>query len=250
MARDFLGHPRGLAVLFATETWERFSYFGNAALVVLYMVKYLLDPGRVETVLGFGAVKAALEFVFGQLDPQPLASQLFGFYTGFAYFTPDPGRAHRRPPARSASHRHHRRRADGDRPFHDGVRGAVPAGAAGADPRHRRVQAQHLGPGRRPLCRRGIAGATAPTRSSMSASISGHSLAPLVCGTLAVQFGWHYGFGAAGIGMLVSLGIYLYGTRDLPADDCRGPGWPPARRRRSTAASAAPCSRWSESARW
>ena len=73
-ARDVLGHPRGLAVLFATESWERFSYFGNAALVVLYMVKYLLEPGRVETVLGFGAVKAALEFLFGRLDPQPLAS--------------------------------------------------------------------------------------------------------------------------------------------------------------------------------
>src|SRR6478672_2635100 len=58
-ARDFLGHPPGLAVLFATESWERFSYFGNAALVVLYMVKYLLEPGRVETVLGFGAVKQA-----------------------------------------------------------------------------------------------------------------------------------------------------------------------------------------------
>src|SRR2546429_8207792 len=85
---DFLGHPRGLAILFATEAWERFSYFGNAALVVLYMVKYLLDPGRVEVVLGFGAIKAALEFLFGRLEPQPLASQLFGFYTGFAYFTP------------------------------------------------------------------------------------------------------------------------------------------------------------------
>ena len=36
-SRDFLGHPPGLAVLFATESWERFSYFGNAALVVLYM---------------------------------------------------------------------------------------------------------------------------------------------------------------------------------------------------------------------
>ena len=38
--------------------------------------------------LGFGAVKAALEFLFGPLEPQPLASQLFGFYTGLAYFTP------------------------------------------------------------------------------------------------------------------------------------------------------------------
>ena len=69
--------------------WERFSYFGNAALVVLYMVKYLLEPGRVETVLGFGAVKAALEFLFGRLDPQPLASQIFGFYTGLGVFHAD-----------------------------------------------------------------------------------------------------------------------------------------------------------------
>src|SRR2546423_15208612 len=81
---DFLGHPRGLAILFATETWERFSYFGNAALVVLYMIKYLLQPGRVETGLGFGIVRATLEFLFGPLEIQPLASQLFGFYTGLA----------------------------------------------------------------------------------------------------------------------------------------------------------------------
>src|SRR5438552_16557659 len=85
---EFLGRPRGLAILFATEAWERFSYFGNAALVVLYMVKYLLESGRVEAVLGFGAIKTALEFAFGPLAPQPLASQLFGFYTGLAYFMP------------------------------------------------------------------------------------------------------------------------------------------------------------------
>src|SRR5437870_12472692 len=86
--RDVLGHPRGLAVLFATEAWERFSYFGNAALVVLYMTKYLFDAGRPESVLGLGPVRAALELLFGRLDAQPLASQRFGFYTGLAYFTP------------------------------------------------------------------------------------------------------------------------------------------------------------------
>src|SRR5882672_5323738 len=48
---DLFGHPRGLSVLFATETWERFSYFGNSALVVLYMVQYLLQPGRIEGVI-------------------------------------------------------------------------------------------------------------------------------------------------------------------------------------------------------
>jgi POT family proton-dependent oligopeptide transporter len=46
----------------------------------------------------------------------------------------------------------------------------------------------------------------------------GAFLAPLVCGTLAAQFGWHYGFAAAGIGMLVSLGIYLGGRGTLPPD--------------------------------
>ena len=74
--RDFLGHPRGLAVLFATETWERFSYFGNAALVVLYMVKYLLEPGRVEGVLGLVAVKAALELASRADDSEVLLFDL------------------------------------------------------------------------------------------------------------------------------------------------------------------------------
>src|SRR5215471_13818855 len=85
---DFLGHPRGLSYLFATEMWERFSYFGNTALIVLYMVQYLLRPGQVEAVLGYGAVKSALEFVFGPLDVQPFASQLFGLYSGLAYSAP------------------------------------------------------------------------------------------------------------------------------------------------------------------
>src|SRR5205807_3702778 len=46
----------------------------------------------------------------------------------------------------------------------------------------------------------------------------GAFVAPLLCGALAAQYGWHYGFGAAGIGMLVSLAIYLHGTRMLPPD--------------------------------
>ena len=69
-------------MLFATEMWERFSYFGMASLLVLYLVKYLLLPGHTETILGYQAVKGALESVFGPLAPQPLASQIFGIYTG------------------------------------------------------------------------------------------------------------------------------------------------------------------------
>ena len=85
---DLFGHPKGLTVLFTTEMWERFSYFGMSSLLVLYMVKYLLLSGQVDAVIGYHAVKGALESVFGPLEPQPLASQIFGFYTGFAYLTP------------------------------------------------------------------------------------------------------------------------------------------------------------------
>ena len=46
----------------------------------------------------------------------------------------------------------------------------------------------------------------------------GAFLAPLVCGTLGEEFGWHYGFGAAGVGMTIGLAVYLYASRTLPPD--------------------------------
>src|SRR3974390_2572753 len=82
------GHPPGLAFLFATEMWERFSYYGMRALLVLYMTKYLLLPDRAGTVFGLGGLHRALEAVFGPPGVQPLASHIFGLYTAFAYFTP------------------------------------------------------------------------------------------------------------------------------------------------------------------
>ena len=85
---DRFGHPRALTYLFATEMWERFSYYGMRALLVLYMVKYLLDPQHAGQVLGLGPFRNALEFMFGPLAPQPLASQIYGFYTGLVYLTP------------------------------------------------------------------------------------------------------------------------------------------------------------------
>ena len=62
------GHPKGLYLLFATEMWERFSYYGMRALLVLYLTKSLIDGG-----LGFTDDNASL---------------LYGFFTGFVYFTP------------------------------------------------------------------------------------------------------------------------------------------------------------------
>src|SRR5690349_8392467 len=83
-----LGHPRGLAFLFATEMWERFSYYGMRALLVLYMVKYLFLPEHAQNVIGYAQLKAFYEFLFGPLGVQPLASQVYGLYTGLVYLTP------------------------------------------------------------------------------------------------------------------------------------------------------------------
>lgn len=86
--RGIFEQPRGLYYLAATEAWERFSYYGMTALVVLYMVNQLLLPGHVENIAGFAGFRAALERVFGPMSTQALASQIFGLYSGFVYFTP------------------------------------------------------------------------------------------------------------------------------------------------------------------
>jgi len=67
---DFFGHPRGLWYLAFTEAWERFSYYGMQSLLVLYMVNYLLKPGRIEHVAAFASFR---KLYFG-LDGQALAS--------------------------------------------------------------------------------------------------------------------------------------------------------------------------------
>ena len=84
----FLGQPRGLFYLAFTEAWERFSFYGMTALVVLYMVNQLLLPGHVEHIGGFSGFRAALESLVGPLSTQALASQIFGLYSGLVYFTP------------------------------------------------------------------------------------------------------------------------------------------------------------------
>ncbi len=204
--------------MFATELWERFSYFGNSALVVLYMVKYLFLPGQHEAVLGFGPIRQALEFVFGPLDVQPLASQLFGFYTGLAYFTPVIGGL------------------VADRLL--GQRRTVLIGGVLMAMGHFMMTFDALfllallmlilGIGAlKPNISTQIGALYAPGDHRRTRAYSifyvginiGAFLAPLVCGALAAAWGWHTGFAAAGIGMLVSLGIYIYGQRALPPDE-------------------------------
>ncbi len=215
---DLFGHPRGLTFLFATEMWERFSYYGMRALLVLYMTKYLLLRGHAENTLGLASVRNALEVIFGPLDIQPLSSQIYGFYTALVYLTPIFGGLL------------------ADRVL--GQRRTVVVGAVLMAIGHFMMAVEQLflfallalilGSGAfKPNISTQVGGLYAPGDHRRDRAYSifyvginvGAFLAPLVCGTLGEEAGWHYGFAAAGVGMLIGLSIYLYALPLLPADE-------------------------------
>jgi POT family proton-dependent oligopeptide transporter len=189
----WFGQPRGLTILFLTNMWEQFSYFGMRALLVYYMTKTLLMQ-------------------------QGTSSFIYGTYTAFAYFTPIVGGA------------------IADRWL--GKRRAVIIGAS-------IMAAGHFMMAFEPLFYVALAtialgnGLFLPTLPSQINDLYragdprrawaynvyyvginiGGFLAPLVCGTLGELYGWHWGFTAAGIGMLSGLLIYLMGAKYLPPQE-------------------------------
>ena len=212
----FFGHPKGLAYLAFTEAWERFSYYGMTALLVLYMVNQLLLPGHVEHVVGFAGFRAAIERLFGPHSTQALASQIFGLYAGFVYFTPVLGGWL------------------GDR---IGQRNAVILGALSMSGGHLAMAFDQsfllalllliIGSG---LLKGNISaqvGTLYPPEDEerrtrgfalFSTGINFGAVAgPLLCGFLGERYGWHIGFGAAALFMLGALATYLSGYRHLPA---------------------------------
>ena len=219
--RDLLGQPRGLFFIGATELWERISFHGMQALLVLYMVEQLLLPGHVEHIVGFRGFRAAIESVTGPLSSQALASQIFGLYVGFVYLVPVFGGVL------------------GDRVL--GRRRAVALGALLMTAGHFCMAFEApflaallllvLGAG---VLRGNMASQVGDLYSDddhrretafqiyYGALNCGAFIAPLITGVLAQTYGWHYGFGFAGFGMLVGLAVYLSGGRDLPPDAVRG----------------------------
>jgi POT family proton-dependent oligopeptide transporter len=217
--RNFLGHPVGLYFLFFTEMWERFSYYGMRALLVLYMVSHLIGAAQSGTshVFGFAALQHGLESVFGSMAVQPLASQIYGLYTALVYLTPIFGGML------------------ADRVL--GQRKTVIVGAILMAIGHFLMAAESmfllalfvliLGNGCfKPNLATQI-GSLYPVgdpRRDRAYTVYyagvnlGAFLSPLVCGTLGQVYGWHYGFGAAGVGMVIGLVLYLVGQPYLPAD--------------------------------
>jgi len=217
-SKTWFGHPRGLFFLFFTEMWERFSYYGMRSLLVLYMVDHLfIRPDVGQRVLGFAAIKGALESVFGPLAAQPLSSHIYGLYTGFVYFTPFFGGLL------------------ADRVL--GQRRTVVLGAVLMAIGHFLMAVENLfflalvclilGNGAfKPNISTQVGLLYPPGDPRRDGAFTifymginlGAFFSPLVCGTLGQTVGWHWGFGAAGVGMVVGLCIYLIAQKHLAPD--------------------------------
>lgn len=216
--KPLFGHPKGLTFLFATEMWERFSYYGMRALLVLYLTKYLLLPGTVEGVWFYPEVKGFFEALTGRsLNPQPLSSLIYGTYTGLIYATPLLGGW------------------VADRFI--GQRKAAMIGILMMAAGHFLMASEALlfpaltllifGGGffkTNTTAQVGMLYAPQDSRRDRAYSIFyvgvnlGAFIAPLVAGTLGETVGWHYGFGAAGVGMLFAFAVYLWGWKHLPPE--------------------------------
>ena len=193
--QTWFGQPRGLTILFLTEMWEIFSYYGMRTLLVYYMTKQLL--------IG-----------------QERASLIYGVYLAALYITPIFG-------GLIADRRLGKRRAVI-------IGGSVMAAGhfmMTLEPLFYMALATiALGNGlflpSLPSQIDGLYRADDPRRGwaynvyYVGINVGGF-LAPLVCGVLGELYGWHWGFGAAGVGMLLGLVIYILGGKYLP-DPVRG----------------------------
>lgn len=216
-SRELFGHPRGLTVLATTEMWERFSFYGMQALLMLYMTKYLLLPQHARGVLGLAAYRAGLESMVGKLSDLAFAAQTYGIYSGMIYLTPIVGAWL------------------GDRVL--GRTRTITIGSLMMAAGHLAMASEAAFLGALTLlvlgsgcllgnmaAQVGLLYAPEDERRTRAFGVYlitlniGALVAPLVIGTLGERVSWHLGFGAAGIGMLIGLATYLAGRRHMPPD--------------------------------
>jgi len=194
-ARTLFGHPPGLTVLFTTQMWAEFSFFGLQALLVYYMTKHL-GFSQAKSSLIYGAYGGAAFFspFFGGLIAdrwlgRTKAVILGGTMMMFGHFAMA-SEALLFPALVLV--------ALGNGLFIPPLAIQVGSLYAADDPRK----------------------AYAYSAYYMGINLGG-LLAPLVCGTLGELYGWHWGFTAAGIGMAIGLIIYCSFLRMLPPEPAR-----------------------------
>ena len=215
----WLGHPRGLFVLFLTEMWERMSYYGMRSLLALYMINFLfVKPEVGREVLGFNFLSGVYQSLFQTAwTPQPLQSWIYGLYTAFVYLTPLFG-------GMMADRLIGRRNS------------VIIGGLLMATGQFMLMSEKLFFPGLivlilgngcfKPNISTQVGGLYAPGDRRRDSAFSifyvginiGAFLAPLVCGTLGQRVGWHWGFGSAGVGMLLGLVFYVMNQKYLPVE--------------------------------
>ena len=212
--RAFLGHPKGLGFLGFTEACERFSYYSMQTLLVLYMVNYLLLPEHIGKVVGLDWLRS---WHYPGLDGQPLSSAIFGDYTSLVYLTPILGGiiADKLTGRKIAMIVGGLVMALGHflMAFEGAFLFALLSLIVGVGLFKGNIATQ-VGElyGEKDL-RRAMAFQIFYIFINVSVIA-----APLISGTLGQKVGWHYGFGCAGVVMVLGLAIYLSGQRWLPED--------------------------------
>ena len=189
---DFLGHPKGLFVCFATEMWERFSYYGMRALLILYLTKHW-EFTDATSYLIYGAYTSLVYImpVFGGM----LADQILGSKKAVTYG------------AILLVFGHLGMTVESNEQIFYLSLALIVSGVGFLKPNISTMVGALYEEGD-------------PRRDSgftifyMGINI-GAFTATLLCGYLGEEVGWAYGFGAAGIGMLFGLIIFLWGQKYL-----------------------------------
>ena len=187
------GHPPGLAVLFLTEMWEKFSFFGMRALQVYYMTKQLhFSQGSASLIYGAYAAGVYITPIAGGY----VSDRWLGRHRAIVIGALMMAVGHFMMASEALFFPAMVVIALGNGLFLPNLPSQIGALYADDDPRR----------------------ASAYNVYYVGINL-GAFLAPLVCGTLGEVYGWHWGFGAAGVGMCLGLAIYLAGGRWLPRQD-------------------------------
>jgi len=206
-SNDFLGHPKGVYVCFFTEMWERFSFYGMKALLLLYLTKYHLfgDKAGLDLLGAYGGLVYCIPVFGGLLADRWLGMRKAVVFGGILLVLGHAGMAFE-------GHAAHR------------VAGEVVRDEAALSVTYLSLALIIMGVGFLKPNISTIVGKLYPENdprrdSGFSLFYAGINLgalfASLVCGFLGEAYGWKYGFGAAGIGMLVGLAMFLWGQKYL-----------------------------------
>ncbi len=204
---EILGHPKGLFVCFATEMWERFSFYGMKYLLLLYLTKYHLytDIMSLNVLGSYAAMVYAMPVIGGLLADRYLGMRKAVVFGGCLLVLGHLGMAFE---GQQASN----------------VGGVVTRDESALQVFYFSLALIVIGVGFLKPNISTIVGqlydADDPRRDSgftifyMGINIGAFSAA-LLCGYLGETYGWGYGFGAAGIGMMFGLATFIYGQRHL-----------------------------------